>query len=67
MNIPTTADIRNELKEKYARGEFREGKYGKTVEIQNAHFLADEDWIIRKQNYDYAKSKFRFIKNRIYK
>ena len=53
MNIPTTADIRNELKEKYARCEFREGKYGKTVEIQNAHFLADEDWIIRKPNYDY--------------
>lgn len=53
MNIPTTADIRNELKEKYARGEFREGKYGKTVEIQNAHFLADEDWIIRKSNYGY--------------
>ena len=67
MNIPTTADIRNELKHLYKEGSFREGKYGKTVEIQNAHFLADKDWIIRKPNYGYAKSKFRFIKNRIYK
>lgn len=63
MNIPTTADIRNELKEKYARGEFREGKYGKTVEIQNAHFLADEDWIIRKPNYDYAKREIEWYES----
>ena len=63
MNIPTTADVRNELKEKYARGEFREGKYGKTVEIQNAHFLADEDWIIRKPNYDYAKREIEWYES----
>ena len=63
MNIQTTADIRNELKEKYARGEFREGKYGKTVEIQNAHFLADEDWIIRKPNYDYAKREIEWYES----
>ena len=53
MNIPTTADIRNELKRLYKEGSFRDCKYGKTVEIQNAHFLADEDWVIRKPNYDY--------------
>lgn len=63
MNIQTTEDIRNELKEKYARGEFREGKYGKTVEIQNAHFLADEDWIIRKPNYDYAKREIEWYES----
>lgn len=63
MNIPTTADIRNELKEKYAGGEFREGRYGKTVEIQNAHFLADEDWIIRKPNYDYAKREIEWYES----
>lgn len=63
MNIPTTADIRNELKEKYARGEFRDGKYGKTVEIQNAHFLADKDWIIRKPNYDYAKREIEWYES----
>lgn len=63
MNIPTTADIRNELKEKYARCEFREGKYGKTVEIQNAHFLADKDWIIRKPNYDYATREIEWYES----
>ena len=63
MNIQTTADIRNELKEKYARCEFREGKYGKTVEIQNAHFLADKDWIIRKPNYDYAKREIEWYES----
>ena len=36
--IVTTEDIRNELKRLYKEGSFREGKYGKTVEIQNAHF-----------------------------
>lgn len=61
--IVTTEDIRNELKEKYARCEFREGKYGKTVEIQNAHFLADKDWIIRKPNYDYAKREIEWYES----
>ena len=52
ISIPTTEDIRDELKRLYKEGIFREGKYGKTVEIQNAHFLADKDWIIREPNYD---------------
>lgn len=63
MNIPTTADIRNELKEKYARCEFREGKYGKTVEIQNAHFLADSDSIIREPNYEYAAREIKWYES----
>lgn len=63
MNIPTTADIRCELKRLYKEGSFREGKYGKTVEIQNAHFLADKDWIIRKPNYDYAKREIEWYES----
>lgn len=63
MNIPTTADIRNELKHLYKECSFREGKYGKTVEIQNAHFLADKDWIIRKPNYDYAKREIEWYES----
>lgn len=63
MNIPTTVDIRNELKHLYKECSFREGKYGKTVEIQNAHFLADEDWIIRKPNYDYAKREIEWYES----
>ena len=42
ISIPTTEDIRDELKRLYKEGIFREGKYGKTVEIQNVHFLADK-------------------------
>ena len=63
MNIQTTADIRNELIRLYKANEFRIGKYGKTVEIQNAHFLADEDWIIRKPNYDYAKREIEWYES----
>ena len=63
MYIPTTTDIRNEFKELYKNGVFREGKYGKTVEIQNAHFLADKDWIIREPNYDYAKREIQWYES----
>ena len=63
MNIPTTADIRNELIRLYKANEFRIGKYGKTIEIQNAHFLADKDWIIRKPNYDYAKREIEWYES----
>lgn len=63
ISIPTTEDIRNELKRLYKEGIFREGKYGKTVEIQNAHFLADKDWIIREPNYDYAKREIEWYES----
>lgn len=63
INIPTTEDIRDELKRLYKEGVFREGKYGKTVEIQNAHFLADKDWIIREPNYDYAKREVEWYES----
>ena len=60
MIIPTTADIRKELVSLYNDRCFRTGKYGKTVEIQNAHFLADSDTLIRKPNYDYAKREIQW-------
>lgn len=63
ISIPTTDDIRDELKRLYKEGVFREGKYGKTVEIQNAHFLADKDWIIREPNYDYAKREIEWYES----
>ena len=63
ISIPTTDDIRDELKRLYKEGIFREGKYGKTVEIQNAHFLADKDWIIREPNYDYAKREIEWYES----
>ena len=63
ISIPTTDDIRDELKRLYKEGVFKEGKYGKTVEIQNAHFLADKDWIIREPNYDYAKREIEWYES----
>ena len=63
ISIPTTSDIRDELKRLYKEGVFRTGKFGKTVEIQNAHFLADEDWIIRKPNYDYAEREIQWYES----
>ena len=63
MNIPTTEDIRNEFNRLYKDGIFREGRYGKTIEIQNAHFLADGDSIIRKPNYEYANREIEWYKS----
>lgn len=60
ITTPTTSDIREELKRLFREGKFREGKFGKTVEIQNAHFLADSDTIIREPNYDYAKREIEW-------
>lgn len=63
MNIPTTEDIRNEFNRLYKNDIFREGRYGKTIEIQNAHFLADSDSIIRKPNYEYANREIEWYKS----
>ncbi len=63
MSIPTTKDIKKELVSLYRDRCFRIGKYGKTVEIQNAHFLADSDSIIRKPNYDYAKREIQWYES----
>ena len=53
----TTNDIRKEFIDKYTRGEFRiignDVQQSRTIEIQNANFLADKSWIIRKPNYEY--------------
>lgn len=60
LPLITTNEIRDELKRLYRNNIFREGKYGKTVEIQNAHFLADKDSIVRDPNYEYAKREIQW-------
>lgn len=56
-----TDDIKQELVRKYKAGEFRINKTGvKTVELQNAHFIADKDFILREPNYDYAKREIEW-------
>ena len=63
LPIADTSDIAQEFKRLYKEGIFREGKYGKTVEIQNAHFLVDKDWIIREPNYNYAKREIEWYES----
>lgn len=57
--IYTTTDIRNQFIDKYKNNEYRyignKTQQSTTIEIQNVHFLADDDWIIRKPNYEYAQ------------
>jgi len=67
MKELTTNDIRNIFLDKYQRGEFRtignEVQQSKTIEIQNATFLADKDWIIREPNYDYVDREIKWYKS----
>ena len=65
MNVFTTEDIKNELVRKYKNNDFRILYNGevKTVEIQNAHFICDKDWIVRKPNYEYAQKEIEWYKS----
>lgn len=55
--MDNTVDILNQFKEKYKNGDFRyignSVQQSKTLEIQNAHFECDKDWIVREPNYEY--------------
>ena len=53
--MDTTSDILKQFKKKFRNEEFRYVGGKKTVEIQNAHFVADKDWIVREPNYEYAR------------
>ncbi len=57
LNYLRTDDILKIFKDKYKRGEFRTignaVQQSKTIEIQNANFIADKDWIVREPNYEY--------------
>lgn len=60
-----TEGIKNLLIEKYKNGEFRYlyNKTVKTVEIQNAHFVCDKDYILREPNYEYANREIEWYKS----
>ena len=64
MKELTTEDIRNEFIRKYTNNEFRtinnNVQEDSTIEIQNAHFIVDKPWIIRKPNYDYFKRELEW-------
>lgn len=59
-----TTDIYNEFVRKYHNNEFRIFKNGtKTIEIQNAHFTCDKDYIVREPNYDYAQKEVEWYES----
>ena len=58
------ADIRAKLIQKYKDKDFVTDKTGvKTIEIIGESFIADEDWIIRKPNYEYIERELQWYKS----
>ena len=55
----TTNDIKKQFIELYKNKQFRNG----TVELQNVHFIADKDYIVREPNYDYAKREIEWYES----
>ena len=59
-----TKDILELFKYKYFTKDFRiignSKQQSKTLEIQGAHFIVDEPWIIREPNYDYAQREINW-------
>lgn len=56
-------DIRNQLIDLYRSNIFRVVNNKKTVELQNAHFEADEEYILRQVNLDYANREIKWYKS----
>lgn len=57
-------NIRNQLIQKYRDQDFVTDKTGvKTIELIGQSFIADEDWIIRKPNYDYIERELQWYES----
>jgi thymidylate synthase len=55
------ADVRAKLIQKYKDQDFVTDKTGvKTIELIGESFVADEDWIIRKPNYEYIERELEW-------
>jgi thymidylate synthase len=58
------ADIRAKLIQKYKDLDFVVDKTGvKTIELIGESFIVDEDWIIRKPNYDYIERELEWYRS----
>jgi thymidylate synthase len=58
------ADIRVKLIQKYKDQDFVTDKTGvKTIELIGESFIVDEDWIIRKPNYEYIERELEWYKS----
>lgn len=59
------SDIRAKLIQKYKDQDFVTDKTGvKTIEVIGESFIADEDWIIRKPNYEYIERELEWYKSK---
>lgn len=62
--MKTVADIRAQLIQKYKDQDFVVDKTGvKTIEVIGESFTADEDWIIRKPNYEYIERELEWYES----
>ena len=62
--MQNVADIRAKLIQKYKDQDFVIDKTGvKTIEVIGESFIADEDWIIRKPNYEYIERELEWYKS----
>lgn len=62
--MQTINDIRKKLIQKYAEKDFVIDKTGvKTIELIGESFLVEEDWIIRKPNYDYIQREIEWYES----
>jgi thymidylate synthase len=58
------SDIRAKLIQKYKDQDFVIDKTGvKTIEVIGESFVADEDWIIRKPNYEYIERELEWYES----
>ena len=58
------SDIRAKLIQKYKDQDFITDKTGvKTIELIGESFIADEDWIIRKPNYEYIERELEWYES----
>lgn len=62
-NKPNTESLYLLLKDKYKGDDFRTISGSKCIEVQNCHFIADKDWIVREPNYDYAQRELEWYKS----
>jgi thymidylate synthase len=62
--VQKVADIRAKFIQKYKDQDFVIDKTGvKTIELIGESFIADEDWIIRKPNYEYIERELEWYKS----
>ena len=62
--MQTVSDIRAKLIQKYKDQDFITDKTGvKTIEIIGESFVADQDWIIRKPNYEYIERELEWYRS----